>query len=68
MLDKQVIMLYIYNLNNVKKNLQILEEGLYFQASKEEIIYIFPCQKYMWMLCKMLVINFYYNLWNLMIF
>ena len=36
MLDKQVIMLYIYNY--VKKNLQIIEEGLHFQSSKEEII------------------------------
>lgn len=37
MLDKQVIMLYILLLNNVKKNLQIIEEGLYFQASKKGI-------------------------------
>ena len=31
-------MLYIYNFKNVKKNLQIIEEGLHFQSSKEEII------------------------------
>ena len=37
MLDKQVIMLYILLLNNVKKNLQIIEEGLHFQASKKGI-------------------------------
>lgn len=42
MLDKQVIMLYILLLNNVKKNLQIIEEGLHFQASKKGITIVSP--------------------------
>ena len=35
-------MLYILLLNNVKKNLQIIEEGLHFQASKNGITIVSP--------------------------